>query len=145
MRYCVLRVLPVAILVCAAPLRVDAEQSSLPLPQEENRDLPFELPSLDGKQIPTVVMNRPVSLKLVQPTASLVQTYCMPTLLPYAENDNCSGPTLSKQIHQSFTAANENTEYELLPPVGGHGQFLLHSVDAMTQLAPLLIDFLERH
>jgi len=58
MRYCVLRVLPVVILVCAAPLRVDAEQSSLPLPQEENRDLPFELPSLDGKQIATVVMNR---------------------------------------------------------------------------------------
>ena len=144
MRYCVLRVLPAAILVCAAPLRVDAEQSSLPLPQEENRDLPFELPSLDGKQIATVVMNRAVSLKLVQPTASLEQTSCMPTLWPYGENDNCSGPTPSKQIHQSFNAADENTEYELLPPVGGHDQFLLHSVDAMTQSASLLIDFLER-
>jgi hypothetical protein len=145
MRYRVLRLLPAAILVCAAPPRVDAEQSPLPQLLEENRGLPLELPSLDGKQIPTVVMNRAVSLKLVQPTASLEQTSCMPTLWPYGKNDNCSGPTPSRQIPQSFTAANENTEYELLPPAGGHGQFLLHSVDAMTQLAPLLIDFLERH
>ena len=145
MRYRVLRVLPAAILVYAAPLRVDAEQSPLPQLLEENRGLPLELPGLDGKQIPTVVMDRAVSLKLVQPPASLEQASCMLTLWPYGKNDNCSGPTLSRQIPQSFTAANENTEYELLPPVGGHDQFLLHPVDAMTQSASLLIDFLERN
>jgi hypothetical protein len=152
MRCGVFRALPAAILVCAVPLRVDAEQSSLPQLQEEIRGLPLELPNLDGKQIPTVVMNRAVSLnnhyaphKLVRPTASLRRTSRMPTLWPYGENDNCCGPALSKQMHLSFTAASENTEYKLLPPVGGHGHFLLHSVNAMTQSAPLLIDFLERH
>ena len=152
MRFGVLRTFVAAILVCAAPLRIEAEQSSLLRLQEEIMDLRLNLPSLGGKQNLPGVMNRAVSLnghyvhdKLVRPTGSLARTSGVRTLWLRSENDIHCGPPLSRQRHQPFTAASEIPEHKWLPPVRKHSDFVGQSVDAMTLSAPLLIDFLERH
>jgi len=83
--------------------------------------------------------------KLVEATREFGRTSRVPMLWIYSSNDTYFGPELAKQMHEAFTAAGGNAEYQLLPPFGGDGHFLIDSADGVPLWAPLVSEFLDRH
>jgi dienelactone hydrolase len=83
--------------------------------------------------------------RLVDATAEFGRTSRVPMLWIYIENDTFFGPALSKRMHEAFTAAGGNAEYQLLPPFGNDGHFLVGSADSIPIWAPLVGAFLDRH
>src|SRR4051794_28700325 len=82
--------------------------------------------------------------KLVDATREFGRTSRVPMLWIYIENDTFFGPTLSKRMHQAFTAAGGSAEYHLLPPFGGDGHFLIGSPDSIPIWSPLVSQFLDQ-
>jgi dienelactone hydrolase len=83
--------------------------------------------------------------KLVEATAAFGRTARVPMLWFYIENDTFFGPTLSKRMHDAYTAAGGNAEYHLMPPFGSEGHFFIDSPDAIPQWSPLVAQFLDKH
>jgi dienelactone hydrolase len=83
--------------------------------------------------------------KLVAATGDFGRTARVPMLWIYTENDTFFGPALSRRMHQAYTEAGGTAEYQLLPPFGSDGHFLIDSPDAIPLWAPLVSRFLDRH
>jgi dienelactone hydrolase len=83
--------------------------------------------------------------KLVAETGEFGRTARIPMLWIYVENDNYFGPELSKRMHNAFTAAGGDAEYQMLPAYGNDGHFLIGSADGVPLWAPLVSQFLEKH
>src|SRR5580704_2443520 len=81
--------------------------------------------------------------KLVETTGEFGRTSRVPMLWIYIENDTFFGPTLSKRMHEAFTAAGGKAEYRLLPPFGNDGHFFIGSPDAIPIWSPLVTKFLD--
>jgi len=63
----------------------------------------------------------------------------------YSENDTYFGPELSKRMHAAFTEAGGNAEYEMLPPFGSDGHFLIDAPEGVPIWSPLVSRFLDKH
>jgi dienelactone hydrolase len=83
--------------------------------------------------------------RLVEAITEFGRTSRVPMLWIYIANDTFFGPTLSKRMHEAFTAAGGNAEYHLLPPFGDDGHFLVGSADSIPIWAPLVGAFLDGH
>jgi dienelactone hydrolase len=83
--------------------------------------------------------------KLVAATGEFGRTARTPMLWIYIENDTFFGPDLSKRMHQAYIEAGGKAEYNLLPPFGTDGHFLIGSPDSIPLWAPLVGPFLEKH
>jgi dienelactone hydrolase len=83
--------------------------------------------------------------KLVEATAEFGRTARIPMLWIYAENDTFFGPALSSKMHEAYTGAGGRAEYQMLPPFGSDGHFLIDSADAIPLWAPLVSQFLDKH
>jgi dienelactone hydrolase len=83
--------------------------------------------------------------KLVAATGEFGRTARIPMLWIYIENDTFFGPDLSKRMHQAYIEAGGKAEYNLLPPFGNDGHFLIGSPDSIPLWAPLVGPFLEKH
>ncbi|MGY3605104.1 MULTISPECIES: alpha/beta hydrolase family protein [unclassified Bradyrhizobium] len=83
--------------------------------------------------------------RLVEAISEFGRTSRVPMLWIYIANDTFFGPTLSKRMHEAFTAAGGNAEYHLLPPFGDDGHFLVGSADSIPIWAPLVGAFLDGH
>jgi dienelactone hydrolase len=83
--------------------------------------------------------------KLVEATAEFGRTARIPMLWIYAENDTFFGPALSSKMHEAYTGAGGLAEYQMLPPFGSDGHFLIDSADAIPLWAPLVSQFLDKH
>jgi dienelactone hydrolase len=81
--------------------------------------------------------------KLVEATGEFGRTSRVPMLWIYIENDTFFGPTLSKRMHEAFTAAGGKAEYHLMPPFGNDGHFFIGSPDAIPIWSPLVAKFLD--
>jgi len=81
--------------------------------------------------------------KLVKTVGEFGRTARVPMLWIYTENDTFFGPTLSKRMHEAFTAAGGKVEYRLLPPFGNEGHFFIDSRDAIPIWSPLVAKFLD--
>jgi homoserine acetyltransferase len=80
---------------------------------------------------------------LVEVTGEFGRTSRVPMLWIYIENDTFFGPTLSKRMHEAFTAAGGKAEYHLMPPFGNDGHFFIGSPDAIPIWSPLVAKFLD--
>jgi pimeloyl-ACP methyl ester carboxylesterase len=83
--------------------------------------------------------------ELVEATAEFGKTSRVPMLWLYAENDTYFGPALTKRMHDAFTAAGGDAEYQMLPAISGDGHFLIQSPDDRQLWTSLVLDFLNRH
>ncbi|RZN32539.1 dienelactone hydrolase [Bradyrhizobium sp. Leo121] len=83
--------------------------------------------------------------RLVEAISEFGRTSRVPMLWIYIANDTFFGPTLSKRMHEAFTAAGGNAEYHLLPPFGDDGHFLVGSADSIPIWAPPVGAFLDGH
>jgi dienelactone hydrolase len=81
--------------------------------------------------------------RLVEATGEFGRTSRVPMLWIYIENDTFFGPSLSKRMHDAFTAAGGRAEYNLLPPFGNEGHFFIGSPDAIPIWSPLVSRFLD--
>jgi len=82
--------------------------------------------------------------RLVAATADFGRTSRVPMLWFYIENDTFFGPTLSKRMHEAFTAAGGRAEYHLMPPFGNEGHFFVGSPDTIPIWSPLVENFLDK-
>jgi hypothetical protein len=48
-------------------------------------------------------------------------------------------------MHAAFTAAGGNAEFQMLPPFGSDGHFLIGSPDGIPLWVPLVTRFLDAH
>ncbi|WP_424630955.1 alpha/beta hydrolase family protein [Bradyrhizobium sp. SYSU BS000235] len=83
--------------------------------------------------------------KLVEATGEFGRTARIPSLWIYSENDTFFGPALTKRMHDAYTGAGGLAEYQMLPPFGDEGHFLIGSRDAIPLWEPLVSQFLDRH
>jgi dienelactone hydrolase len=83
--------------------------------------------------------------KLVAATEEFGRTSRIPMLWIYTSNDTFFGPELSKRMHVAFTAAGGKAEYNLLPPFGNEGHYMIDSPDAVPIWSPLVSQFLDKH
>jgi dienelactone hydrolase len=83
--------------------------------------------------------------KLVDATREFGRTSRIPMLWIYSENDTYFGPELSKRMHAAFTEAGGNAEYEMLPPFGSDGHFLIDAPEGVPIWSPLVSRFLDKH
>jgi dienelactone hydrolase len=81
--------------------------------------------------------------KLVEATGEFGRTSRVPMLWIYVENDTFFGPTLSKRMHEAFTAAGGRAEYRLVPPFGHDGHFFIGSPDAIPIWSSIVAKFLD--
>ena len=80
--------------------------------------------------------------RLVTTAADFGRTARTPTLWIYAQNDTYFGPKLSKRMADAFRATGGSIEYQLLPPSGTEGHFLINSPHAAALWSPILTKFL---
>ena len=83
--------------------------------------------------------------QLVAATGDFGRTARTPMLWIYVENDTFFGPALSKRMHEAYTSAGGSAVYNLLPPFGSDGHFLVDSADAIPLWGPLVGSFLDGH
>ena len=83
--------------------------------------------------------------ELVEETAEFGRASRIPMLWIYSENDTYFGPDLAKRMHAAFTGAGGNAEFQMLPPFGSDGHFLINSPDGIPLWAPLVSKFLDKH
>jgi dienelactone hydrolase/invasion protein IalB len=83
--------------------------------------------------------------KLVAATGEFGRTSRVPMLWIYARNDSYFGPELSKRMYDAFVAAGGNVEYQVVPPFGDDGHFMIGSPDAVPIWSPIVSRFLEAH
>lgn len=83
--------------------------------------------------------------KLVEAAADFGRSARTPMLWIYAENDTFFGPDLTKRMHAAYTDAGGRAEYQMLPPFGSEGHFMIGSPDSIRLWAPLVIPFLDHH
>lgn len=83
--------------------------------------------------------------KLVEATGEFGKTARIPSLWIYSENDTFFGPALTKRMHDAYTSAGGLAEYQMLPPFGNEGHFLIGSADGIPLWEPLVSQFLDRH
>src|SRR6516164_1044991 len=83
--------------------------------------------------------------ELVEETAEFGRASRIPMLWIYSENDTYFGPDLAKRMHAAFTGAGGNAEFQMLPPFGSDGHFLINSPDGIPLWAPLVSKFLDEH
>jgi dienelactone hydrolase len=83
--------------------------------------------------------------ELVEETAEFGRASRIPMLWIYSENDTYFGPDLAKRMHAAFTGAGGNAEFQMLPPFGSDGHFLINSPDGIPLRAPLVSKFLDEH
>ncbi len=81
--------------------------------------------------------------KLVETTGEFGRTARVPMLWIYIENDTFFGPTLSKRMHEAFSAAGGKVEYHLMPPFGDEGHYFIASPDSIPLWAPVVTKFLD--
>ena len=83
--------------------------------------------------------------ELVEATGEFGRTARTPMLWIYTANDTFFGPTLSKRMHDAYTAAGGEAEYHLMPPFGDDGHFFFDSPEAVPLWSPLVAQFLDQH
>jgi dienelactone hydrolase len=81
--------------------------------------------------------------KLVAATADFGRTSRTPMLWIYTANDTFFSPALSKRMHTAFSAGGGRAEYQLIPPFGTEGHFLIGSPDAIPIWSPIVSRFLD--
>ena len=83
--------------------------------------------------------------KLVEATRNFGMKSRIPMLWIYSENDTYFGPDLANRMHKAFTAAGGKAEFQMLPPFGSEGHFLIDAADAVPIWSPLVSRFLDEH
>jgi dienelactone hydrolase len=83
--------------------------------------------------------------KLVEQTAEFGRTSRVPMLWIYSENDTYFGPDLAKRMHQAFTGAGGKAAFNMLPPFGSDGHFMIDAAEAIPIWSPLVSQFLDEH
>jgi dienelactone hydrolase len=83
--------------------------------------------------------------KLVEATRNFGMKSRIPMLWIYSENDTYFGPDLANRMHEAFTAAGGKAEFQMLPPFGSDGHFLIDAADAVPIWSPLVSRFLDQH
>ncbi len=83
--------------------------------------------------------------KLVEATRNFGMKSRIPMLWIYSENDTYFGPDLANRMHEAFTAAGGKAEFQMLPPFGSDGHFLIDAAEAVPIWSPLVSRFLDQH
>jgi dienelactone hydrolase len=83
--------------------------------------------------------------KLVEATRDFGKKSRIPMLWIYSENDTYFGPDLAKRMYEAFTAAGGNAQFQMLPPFGSDGHFLIDAAEAVPIWSPLVSRFLDEH
>ena len=55
----------------------------------------------------------------------------------YSANDTYFGPDTANRMHEAFTTGGK-AEFQMLPPFGSDGHFLIDAADAIPLWSPLL-------
>jgi dienelactone hydrolase len=83
--------------------------------------------------------------KLVEAARDFGKKSRIPMLWIYSENDTYFGPDLAKRMREAFTAAGGNAEFQMLPPFGSDGHFLIDAAEGVPIWSPLVSRFLDEH
>jgi dienelactone hydrolase len=83
--------------------------------------------------------------KLVEVTRDFGTKSRIPMLWIYSENDTYFGPNLANRMHEAFTAAGGKAEFQMLPPFGSDGHFLIDAAEAIPIWSPVVSRFLDQH
>ena len=83
--------------------------------------------------------------KLVEATRNFGMKSRIPMLWIYSENDTFFGPDLANRMHKAFTEAGGKAEFQMLPPFGSDGHFLINAAEAIPIWSPLVSRFLDEH
>ena len=83
--------------------------------------------------------------KLVEATRDFGKKSRIPMLWIYSENDTYFGPNLANRMHEAFTAAGGKAEFQMLPPFGSDGHFLIDAAEAVPIWSPVVSRFLDQH
>lgn len=83
--------------------------------------------------------------QLVETTRKFGMKSRVPMLWIYSENDTYFGPDLANRMYKAFTAAGGKAEFQMLPPFGSDGHFLIDAAEAIPIWSPLVSRFLDEY